>query len=159
MRTIKYVLFTVAIASLVVLASSFKKVEKQTSEEKELFKTIVALDSTFFTAYNTCDLKTAADLISEDLEFYHDQGGLSTSKEDMMNGLKNNICGKVRRELVKGSVEVSPIPNYGAVQIGMHKFYNNQEPNAESKPSRFVTVWKKTKNSWQITRVISLHSS
>ena len=159
MRILKFILFAVAVTALLVSVSSFKAVEKQTSEEKELFDTIVALDSTFFTAYNTCDLKTAADLISEDLEFYHDQGGLSTSKEDIMSGLKNNICGKVRRELVKGSVEVSPIPNYGAVQIGMHKFYNNQEPNAESKPSRFVTLWKKTDNSWQITRVISLHSS
>jgi len=98
-------------------------------------------------------------LIAEDLEFYHDQGGLSTSKADILAAMKTNICGKVRRELVAGSIEVSPIPGFGAVQLGMHKFYNNQEPEAISKPSRFVTLWKQTGDTWQMTRVISLHSN
>ncbi len=73
--------------------------------------------------------------------------------------MEKNICGKVRRELVEGSIEVSEIPGYGAVQFGKHKFYNNQEPDAMSKPSKFVTLWKKTNESWQMTRVISLHNN
>ena len=69
----------------------------------------------------------------------------------------NNIWGKVRRGLVAGSLEVYPIHNYGAVQIGYHKFYNNQEPDAESKPSKFITVWHKENGKWEMAKVISLH--
>ena len=79
------------------------------------------------------------------------------AKSDYMEGLKNNICGKVTRQLVAGSVEVFPINNFGAVQIGMHTFYNNQEPNAISKPSKFIVIWKKEANIWQMSRVVSLH--
>jgi hypothetical protein len=51
-----------------------------------------------------------------------------TSKQDIIDATKRNICGKVTRELVKGSVEVYPIKNFGAIEIGLHKFHNNQEP-------------------------------
>lgn len=159
MKTTKHILGIGCIAVITILASSFRVSENHQSEEKDLYTTITELDSIFFTAYNTCDLETQQQLISEDLEFYHDKGGLSTSKIEMMEALEKNICGKVRRELVQGSVEVSEIPGFGAAQIGMHKFYNNQEPDAISKPGRFVTLWKKTDESWQMTRIISLHGS
>jgi len=100
----------------------------QTSaQSKTLYQTILELDSIFFTAYNTCDLKKQAELYSDSIEFYHDQGGLIKSKQIILQATERNICGKVTRELVKGSIEVSPIPNYGAVEIGMHMFHNNQE--------------------------------
>lgn len=125
--------------------------------EQELYDTIVELDNIFFTAYNTCDLEKQSELISEDLEFYHDQGGLQTSKSDLMAAMEKNICGKVTRELVEGSIEVHEIPGFGAVQMGMHKFHNKEEPNAISKASKFVTIWKRDDEDWKITRVISLH--
>lgn len=118
---------------------------------------IEELDSIFFTAYNTCDLNQQSELISEDIEFFHDKGGLSTSKSDIIEAMKNNICGKVTRELIKGSIEVYPIHNYGAVQIGYHKFFNNQEPNAISNPSKFITIWKNANDTWQMSRIVSLH--
>lgn len=71
--------------------------------------------------------------------------------------MKNNICGKVTRELIKGSIEVYPIHNYGAVQIGYHKFFNNQEQNAISNPSKFITIWKNANDTWQMSRIVSLH--
>lgn len=142
----------------IMVCTSFAAPSKTcTTEPTDLYHTIVELDRMFFEAYNTCDLETQAKLISEDLEFYHDQGGLTTSKKDLLVALKENICGKVKRELVAGSIEVSEIPGYGAVQMGLHKFYNNQEPDAISNPGRFVTLWKKTDDTWQMTRIISLH--
>lgn len=124
---------------------------------QELHDTIVRLDSLLFHAYNTCDLKTYASFFSEDLEFYHDKGGLDTSKANSIEGVRKYVCGKVTRELLKGSIEVSPVPNHGAVQIGMHRFHNNQEPDAPSYYARFVIVWKREKDGWKVTRVISLH--
>ncbi len=124
---------------------------------QEIYDTIVAKDKEYFDAYNACDMKKQASMYAEDLEFYHDKGGLSTSKQDVLTSIENNICGKVTRTLVEGSIEVYPIKDYGAVQIGYHKFYNNQEPNAESKPVKFILIWKNEGEKWLISKVISLH--
>ncbi|GMN09306.1 hypothetical protein MTsPCn9_02380 [Croceitalea sp. MTPC9] len=131
----------------------------QVAKESELFKKVMELDKTLFDAYNNCDMKTQARLMDEDLEFYHDMGGLSTSKSNVLKSIEQNICGKVTRTLVENSVEVHEIKGFGAVEIGMHKFYNNQEPNVESKPSRFISVWKNDDSKWTLSRVISLHKN
>src|ERR1051325_4777721 len=65
-----------------------------------LFKTIQALDSKLFDAYNHCDLATLGAMVSDDLEFYHDQTGLSVGKEPFLPAIRENICGKVERFLV-----------------------------------------------------------
>lgn len=142
----------------------FLKVEKSFGQYKpddqKLYDTIVKLDQEFFGYYNTCDknLDKYGAFYSEKIEFYHDKGGLMTSKSDIIEGTKKNVCGKVTRELVEGSIEVYPINNFGAIEIGFHKFHNNQEKETTpSKAGRFVIVWQKTNNEWKITRVISIH--
>lgn len=132
-------------------------VKKYVVADQQLFDQILAMDQTFFDAYNNCDLEKQAAIYADDIEFLHDKGGLMTSKADIIEGTKRNICGKVTRQLVDKSIEVYPINNYGAVEIGFHKFYNNQEPDAESKPSKFIIIWKKDNENWKITRVVSLH--
>ena len=126
------------------------------AQSTELYKTVVALDSTFFQAYNDCDMAKQAEFYSDSIEFFHDKGGLQTSKKKILEDTKAYICGKVTRKLVEGSVEVSPIPGYGAVEIGSHSFYNRSE-NTTSKASKFVIVWKNNNGKWIITKVISLH--
>jgi len=128
-----------------------------TPSDIKLHNEILKMDAKYFNAYNSCDMKTQADIYDEDLEFFHDKGGLSTSKTDILKSLEKNICGKVTRTLIKGSVEVYPIKDYGAIQIGYHKFFNKEEPNARSIPSKFIVIWKNKNNSWKITKVISLH--
>ncbi len=127
------------------------------AQSKELYKAIVQMDSVFFHAYNTCDIATQASVYSDSIEFYHDKGGLMTSKKDILDATKKNICGKVTRELVKGSIEVYPINGYGAVEMGLHKFHNNQEKNAVPKASKFIIIWQNKDDKWIISRVISLH--
>jgi ketosteroid isomerase-like protein len=124
----------------------------------KLYQTVIKLDSAFFNAYNTCDIDTQAEFYSDSIEFYHDKGGFTTSKKEILDATRKNICGKVTRELVKGSIEVSPIPGYGAVEIGMHMFHNKQEKDQVPHPSKFVIIWRNKDGKWSITRVISLHS-
>ena len=125
---------------------------------KEFYDNIVYLDSIFFDAYNHCNIPMMDSLISEDLEFYHDKGGFSNSKKETMDAIQKNICGKVTRELLKGSIEVYEINGYGAVEIGFHGFHNNQEKEpGETHFSKFVHIWRFQNNTWKITRVISLH--
>lgn len=129
-------------------------------DDQKLYDTIVHLDSVFFSAYNNCTLQLDkyAAFYSDSLEFYHDKGGLSTSKQDVVEGTKKNICGKVTREVVKGSVEVYPIPGYGAVEMGLHMFHNNQEKQTgPPKVSKFIIFWKQTNKEWKIAKVVSLH--
>jgi hypothetical protein len=125
---------------------------------KEFYNNIVYLDSLFFDAYNRCNMGVMDSLMSEDLEFYHDQGGFSNSRKETMDAVRKNICGKVTRELLKGSIEVYQIKDYGAVEIGFHGFHNNQqEETGPTHFSKFVHIWRFQNNRWRITRVISLH--
>ncbi len=151
--------------SLIQSCSSSKKNQYQLTkyyqpDNQELFNTIVHLDSLFFDAYNNCSTKLDyyAGFYSDSMEFYHDQGGLMTSKKQVVDGTEKNICGKVTRELIAGSIEVYPIKGYGAVEIGLHRFHNNQEPpGTKFRVGRFMIIWQQENNQWKIKRVVSLH--
>jgi hypothetical protein len=149
--------------SLIILLVSFccqaqqDAIRKYIPADTLLYHQIEVMDKEFFDAYNSCDLKKQEFIYSDAIEFFHDKGGLLTSKPEIIAGTKKYICGKVTRYLIAGSIEVYPINNYGAVEIGFHRFYNNQEPNAESKPSKFIIMWKKENENWKITKVVSLH--
>lgn len=138
-------------------SGSKNEIPKYEPVNMKMQRTIEKLDSIYFNAYNKCDMKTQESLYSENLEFFHDKGGFSNSKEDVLKAIEKNICGKVKRTLVKGSIEVYPIHKYGAVQIGYHKFFNNEEPNQKSVASKFIMIWQQKNESWKITKVISLH--
>lgn len=155
-RIMKTVALLISVSSLLVLAS-FRPQSMAEDHSPSLYDTIAALDARWEDAYNHCKMDVMEELISEDLEFYHDQGGLLTSKQKLNEALKANICGKVTRELKKGSIEVYEIRGYGAVEMGMHGFHNLKEPAAETHFAKFVHIWKREKGKWQITRVISLH--
>lgn len=127
------------------------------SQQNDLYQKVVALDSIFFKAYNECDIQKQQDMYADSIEFYHDKGGLSTSKADILEGTRKNICGKVTRELIKGSIEVSPIPGYGAIEMGSHMFHNNQEKDQVPHVNKFIIIWRNRDDHWTITRVISLH--
>lgn len=146
-------------ASLAYSQETYQDILERTyvPANQELYETIVALDKKLFDAYNSCDMDTQTALYSEDLEFFHDEGGLSTSKENLLIALQNNICNKVTRTLIEGSIEVYPIKDYGAVEIGYHTFNDKKTPENKSKGSRFIMIWKKTDDNWTVTRVISLH--
>ena len=122
-----------------------------------LYQTITKLDSVFFGAYNDCDLVKQASFYADTIEFFHDKSGLDTSKQRILANTEKYICGKVTRELVKGSIEVSPLPGYSAVELGMHMFHNNEEPDAKPHASRFIIIWKSNNDKWTITKVITLH--
>ena len=150
-------LAVIVLSSLMIRPDEIKPDECDYPEPMSLYDSIFMIDTQWEDAYNNCKLNVMEEIISEDLEFYHDQGGLMTSKKKLIEALKNNICGKVTRELKKGSIEVYPINGYGAVEMGMHAFHNSKEPNSESHYAKFVHLWKRENGKWRITRVISLH--
>ncbi|HEY4110585.1 nuclear transport factor 2 family protein [Puia sp.] len=146
------------LAALVSLAASVTAHAQTLPKSQDLYNAIVHMDSVYFNAYNSCDMEKQAAIYADSIEFYHDGSGLETSKKALLAAIKENICGKVTRVLVKGSIEVHPIPNFGAVEIGLHQFVNHAENNSLSKPDKFIVIWRLRKGQWQITRVISLHA-
>lgn len=156
MKTKFYLIAAFLLSSLFASAQG-DAIRKYIPADPELYRQIELMDQTFFDAYNQCDMKKQEAIYADDIEFFHDKGGLMTSKKELLEATQKNICGKVTRILIPGSIEVYPIHNYGAVEMGFHRFFNNQEPNAESKPSKFIIVWKKENELWRIAKVVSLH--
>ncbi|HXU49047.1 MAG TPA: nuclear transport factor 2 family protein, partial [Candidatus Binatia bacterium] len=118
------------------------------------FDTVQSLDTKLFDAYNHCDLTTVSSMVAEDLEFYHDVTGFSAGRQSLLDGLKENICGKVTRELVPGTLEVYPIAHYGAVEIGVHRFHHPGDPTNIGE-AKFITLWQNEDGVWKITRALS----
>ncbi len=68
--------------------------------QADLDKAITALDAAVFDAYNRCDLEKFSTFFVDDVEFYHDQGGVTLGNKALTESIKKNICGgDVRREL------------------------------------------------------------
>ncbi|GAB3255963.1 nuclear transport factor 2 family protein [Chitinimonas naiadis] len=127
---------------------------KDAAPKDALFGTMAALDQQLFDAYNRCDLDRFTDLFVPDVEFYHDQGGVTRTRDEVVANTKKYICGKVRRELVAGTLEVYPIKDYGAVEVGEHRFCELASGKCEG-IAKFVMVWQNNDGTWRVTRVLS----
>lgn len=157
MKRFSFIILLTILTGLSLAAFRPKPLPTFESGPETLYDSIVAMDARWEDAYNNCKLDVMEEIISEDLEFYHDQGGLLTSKKKLNEALKNNICGKVKRELKEGSIEVYAIKGYGAVEMGLHGFLPLNQQGHASHYSKFVHLWKRENGYWRITRVISLH--
>jgi hypothetical protein len=121
-----------------------------------LFQTIAGQDARLFSAIDRCDMATVASMWAEDAEFYHDKTGLMTGRKNIVDSIRNNLCGKVKRQLVPGTLEIYPIQGYGAVEIGVHRFYHPGEKDHDLVgEAKFIHLWRFRDSNWQITRVIS----
>ena len=127
-----------------------------TANFNSLYNEIAHMDSVLFNAFNNRDMEKFKTLFTTDLEFYHDKGGLTDynySIQSFANTIAQN--NSLKRELVIGSLEVYPIKDYGAIQIGAHTFCHMENGKEDCGTFKFVHVWKKINNEWKITRVIS----
>lgn len=129
-----------------------------TANPEALFDTIRKMDKVFFDAFNECDTVKTKSLFTKDLEFYHDNGGL-TNYEQNLRSIRIRCGGnvKVRRELIDKSLEVFPIADYGAIEIGEHRFYYTEpgKPETLDGTFKFIHIWTRQNNQWKISRVIS----
>src|SRR5258708_338115 len=124
--------------------------------QEELDKAIGALDAALFDAYNRCDLVKFSSFFVEDVEFYHDQGGVTLGRQNLTDSIKKNICGKTTRELVPGTLQVHYMKGYGAVEMGVHRFHHPGHEDTEGGgEGRFIHLWQYKDGAWKITRVIS----
>ncbi len=122
----------------------------------ELYKEIERADSILFQAFNKQDMSAFKAMFTEDLEWFQDNGGLIPYKTVFENfGYTFKNENKLSRELVKGSLEVYPIKDYGAIQIGRHQFKHMENGKLEIGTFKFLMIWQKKDGLWRISRVIS----
>jgi ketosteroid isomerase-like protein len=146
----------VAVFSISAYAGDQQAAKKETPTSGELFETIARADSAIFDAFNAHDVDRLMSLFTEDLEFYHDTGGLTNYRQSA-ESFKKMFAGTpdIRRDLVRGSLEVYPIKDYGAMEIGGHRFCHKENGKDDCGTFKFAMVWRKTGDSWKISRVIS----
>ena len=143
--------------TLLLALCGFSPAQSASSQPTDdpLFQTVSRLDTQLFTAYNTCDLKTFRSLLDDNIEFYHDLTGLMTGADNVTKAVQNNICNKLTRQLVPGTLEVYPINNYGAVEIGTHRFYHPGD-STNIGEAKFIHIWHNDNGTWKLTRVLSI---
>ena len=128
----------------------------------ELARSLAALDTAAFAAFNDCaapgQLEKYASFFATDVEFYHDLGGVTWTRDAMIAATKQNVCGKFQRELVPGTLRVWPIKDFGALVRGEHEFCHFK-PGGTTHPcegrAEFTMLWRQQGDKWTITRAFS----
>ncbi|MDR3712238.1 MAG: nuclear transport factor 2 family protein [Puia sp.] len=126
-------------------------------DNAEIFKTIAHMDSVLFGAFNNHDLATLQKVFAPNTEFYHDRDGLSNYGTTMTN-FKRVFASTpdLHRDLVPGTLEVYPLPGYGAVEMGEHRFTHTQNGQIIAAVYKFINTWQFKDGQWQVTRTISV---
>ena len=136
----------------------------QVKTTDELYKTAKKLDSLIFDiGFNKCDLSHYRSIVSKDLEFYHDKGGITSGEQAFTASIRNNICGnpnKVKRELVPNTMKVYPLYNkdvlYAFVQEGEHEFFELSDGKwNKGSRAKFTILWTLEGKDWKMKRVLS----
>ncbi|HYE43509.1 MAG TPA: nuclear transport factor 2 family protein [Caulobacteraceae bacterium] len=156
----------IATASAAIAAPAVAQTQGAAAPTTEVFEILAARDQELFAAlFDRCDADHLATMVAADFEFYHDKGGQTADSgaafiagvRQMCEGQKAGTNYRARRELVPGSLQLHMINNYGAVQMGDHRFFKLTpgRPEALVETGRFVNLWKNENGAWKLARVIS----
>ena len=132
----------------------------------ELTRSLAAVDADFFALFFLgCDPARLTTLVTEDLEFYHDKAGVvATSGAALVADYAKNCearkapdAWRSRRELVPETLRVDPVPGYGAIEYGEHRFYERKGDGPERLAgfAVFTMLWKLDAGAWKLARVMS----
>ena len=142
------------------LAFAYTPVFAQTNSPSEnpqaLGDTIAQIDAKTFAAFNAHDLDQLMSMFARDLEFYHDKGGL-TNYDQTREGFRKMFATTpdIRRELLADSLKIYPIKDFGAIEVGTHRFCHKEQGKDDCGEFPFVMIWKKEGDTWTISRVVS----
>ncbi|MGY3089166.1 ketosteroid isomerase-like protein [Hymenobacter sp. UYAg731] len=124
--------------------------------KEELYQTVARLDTEMFAAFNAHDVNKLMAYFADNVEFYHDKGGLANfaqTKEGFARLFAQSP--DISRTLVAGTLEVYPVKDYGAMHIATQRFCHVENGREDCGNSKFVMVWQQQAGTWRITRVVS----
>ena len=150
-----FVMFIVVVGSVTTKAQTVAFKPK----DPALFKTIAHMDSVMFNAFNNRNMDVLKTLFSADVEFYNDGKGV-TGYDATMAGFKgifeNKQAADLRRDLLPQSLEVYPMPGFGAIEMGTHRFTHTENGQPVIGVMKFVHIWQYKDGQWKVTRVVSV---
>ncbi|MFP5391481.1 MAG: nuclear transport factor 2 family protein [Gammaproteobacteria bacterium] len=131
-----------------------------------LEKDVKAAEAAYWKAYNDCDYAKLDALTAEDVEFYHDKGGMTNGRAALTDAVRKNICGNpavaVRRDAAAKDVQAFMLERgpevYGALITGQHRFTNVPKSGGAEVPTdraRYTMLWLRKDNAWKLSRVVS----
>lgn len=131
-----------------------------------LTQAIAARDTALFDMmFAGCDASALTAMVTDDMEFYHDKGGLMTRDAFIADYARSCAAKRApdawrsRRELVAGSMRVYAIPGFGAVEEGAHVFHERKGDGPERLvgKARFSILWKLgADGQWRMARTFSI---
>ena len=160
-RAMKNYLKAAALAFLLLPCAVFAQ---QGAESWEL--QVREFDARYWKAFNDCEVQKLAAMNTDDLEFYHDVGGMSKGVAVFSEDFARNICSRpdaarIRREAVADSLRFYPMRDgailYGAIVSGEHLFYDVPKDGKEVLTVRahFTHMLLLQNGEWKVSRVLS----
>jgi hypothetical protein len=136
------------------------------SDQPALTEQIAARDADFFeTFFTRCEPERLRTMVTADFEMYHDKAGFNFKAAEPFIAEYARQCAerrkpdtwRSRRELVRSTLHVDPVPGYGAIQEGRHLFYERRGDGPEKLAgrARFVHLWKLDGGQWRLAKVLS----
>jgi Domain of unknown function (DUF4440) len=150
---------------LVALSPSLPCASAQApAADSTLARVVLREDRLLFAAFNSCDTLALARFFAVDIEFYHDKAGLTVGRQATLAAI-NERC----RQMAQGEAPsltrtrllandaVYPIPGFGAMQLGRHRFDQGafRGQSTTSAVFGFAHVWIHRDSTWQLSRVLS----
>jgi len=134
--------------------------------QPSLTDAIVLRDAELFELFFLgCDPARLRTMITSDIEFYHDKDGfVFNSADEMVSDYAKNCearkapdAWRSRRELIRSTLSVDPVPGFGAMESGEHVFYERKGDGPEKLVgrARFSMVWKLDGADWKLSRILS----
>ena len=136
-------------------------------EPAALTAQIAARDAEFFQLFfEGCDPARVRKMLADDVEMYHDKGGFVWRGADgavadyakSCEERKKPGAWRSRRELVRESLRVDPVPGHGAIEDGVHLFYERKGDGPEKLAgrARFTQLWTLGPDgAWRLARIFS----
>lgn len=151
---------------LVAVATNATAQRAGPAQTQQQFDEVAAADQALFSAFfDRCDTEALAKMVTDDFEMFHDKNGfMAKSGKEFLDALAGTCARqktgedyRARRELVPGTLKVFPLNNYGAIEVGVHRFFQllPGKPEKLVEISQFTHVWKKEESGWKLSRVLS----
>jgi Domain of unknown function (DUF4440) len=132
----------------------------------EIRQAIMEADREMFDAVFThCDAARVGSMVTDDVRFIHDKAGqFASSKSELVSMLSeecarqaNGTNFRSRRELIPDSLHIYAINQYGAVELGQHRFFAliPGKPEQLTETGEFVILWKQVGDRWLMAETIS----
>ena len=155
--------------ALAVLATPAPAVPVPVPVQPALAEQVGKADAALFELFFTgkCDAPRMRSMLADDIEFYHDKAGVTArSADEFMTGYIKNCTSRddpkawrSRRELVRTSLHIDPVPGLGAIEAGDHLFYERHGVDGEEKlvgKARFTMLWVLgADGNWRVSRIFS----